>query len=195
MFIDPVTTASTGSSTFTGITFTNNATTAANTDGGGIRTQRGLVVNAPIIISNNTATRFGGGIASDVVSASVNISKATMVGNSAGTNGGAIEVGTITTGIFNMSFSRIVGNTGGGFTGLVARGGTANVENNWWGCNTGPSAAPCDTAGAITGGVVDFTPWLRYTHTASPSIDCRRSKHDADGEFPDQFGGNGNRGE
>ena len=68
-----------------------------------------------------------------------------------------------------MSFSRIVGNTGGGFTGLVTRGGTANVENNWWGCNTGPSAAPCDTAGTSGGGSVDFDPWLQLRLTASPN--------------------------
>ena len=94
-----------------------------------------------------------------------------MVGNSSGTSGGAIDVGSQTGAngnILNMSFSRIVGNTGGGFTGLVTRGGTANVENNWWGCNTGPSAAPCDTAG-VTAGTVDFDPWLQLRLTASPN--------------------------
>ncbi len=108
----------------------------------------------------------------NVFGSSVNLSKATMVGNSSGVNEGAIAVGDQTGAngnILNMSYSRIVGNTGGGFTGLVTRGGTANVENNWWGCNTGPSAALCDTAGAITGGVVDFDPWLQLRLTASPN--------------------------
>ena len=106
----------------------------------------------------------------NVFMSSVNISKATMVGNSAVTDGGALAVGANTPNqIMNVSYSRIVGNTGGGFTGLVTRGGTANVENNWWGCNTGPSAAPCNTAGAITGGVVDFDPWLQLRLTASPN--------------------------
>ena len=156
-----------GTATFTGLTVTGNSATGS---GGGISTTRGLTANAPIIISNNTASIFGGGISMNTA-APVNISKATMVGNSATSNGGAIELGSGSGGagnVLNMSFSRIVGNTGGGFTGLVTRGGTANVENNWWGCNTGPSAAPCNTAGAITGGVVDFDPWLQLRLTASP---------------------------
>ena len=170
LFIDPVSGSSAGSSTFTNTTFTGNTTTAANTDGGGIRTQRGLVFNGTTIISNNTATRFGGGISMDVINTSVNLNEATMVGNSAGTTGGAIEVGSITTGnVLNLAFSRVVGNTGGGFTGVATRGGTANMKNNWWGCNGGPSAAPCNTAGTSGGGSVDFTPWLRFTHTASPA--------------------------
>ncbi len=171
MYIEPVTgSGNAGSSTLTNMTVTGNTTTAANSDGGGIYTLRGLVLTAPTIISNNTATRYGGGIASDVINSSVNLNKATMVGNSAPTSGGAIGVGTITTGnAFNMIYSRIVNNTStGGFKGLVTRGGTAIVENNWWGCNTGPSAAPCDTAGA-TAGTLDYDPWLRYTLTASPN--------------------------
>ncbi len=170
LFIDPVSSAGAGSSTFTNTTFTGNTTTVANTDGGGIRTQRGLVFNGTTVISNNTATRFGGGISMDVINTSVNLNEATMVGNSAGTTGGAIEVGSITTGnVLNLAFSRVVGNTGGGFTGVATRGGTANMKNNWWGCNGGPSAAPCNTAGTSGGGSVDFTPWLRFTHTASPA--------------------------
>ena len=102
---------------------------------------RGLTFTAPTIISNNSAGNLGGGISMNVFGSSVNLSKATMVGNSSGVNEGAIAVGDQTGAngnILNMSYSRIVGNTGGGFTGLVTRGGTANVENNWWGCNTGP---------------------------------------------------------
>ena len=163
----------TGSSTFTNTTFTNNSTTAptaAGADGGGIFTLRGLVFSGATIISNNSTNRNGGGIESNVINASVNVNKATMVGNSATTNGGAVDVGAGTTGnAFNMIYSRIVNNTSGGFNGLSTRGGTAVVENNWWGCNTGPSAAPCDRAGVAGGGSVDFNPWLRYTHTASPS--------------------------
>ncbi len=162
-----------GSSTFNGLTVTGNSVTG---NGGGIYTVRGLTINAPIIISNNTATGsgstgFGGGIYMNS-NAGVNLSKATMVGNSAAVNGGAIALGSGTGAAgntLNMSFSRIVGNTSGGFTGLVTSGGAANVENNWWGCNTGPSAAPCDTAGTSGSGSVDFNPWLRYTHTANPT--------------------------
>ncbi len=51
---------------------------------------------------------------------------------------------------------------------MVTRGGTANIESNWWGCNTGPSAAPCNTAGVVAG-TVDFDPWLQLRNTASPN--------------------------
>ena len=153
--------------TFTAVTITNND---AAVDGGGISTARSLTINPPVIISNNTSGRYGGGLSMLSANTTVTLSKATMIGNSAVTDGGALAVGANTPNqIMNVSFSRIVGNTGGGFTGLVTRGGTANVENNWWGCNTGPSAAPCDTAGAITGGVVDFDPWLQLRLTASPN--------------------------
>ena len=107
----------------------------------------------------------------NVFMSSVNLTKATLTGNSSGTSGGAIDVGSQTGAngnVLNLSFSRIAGNSGGGFTGVVTRGGTANMENNWWGCNTGPSAAPCNTAGTTGGGAFDFDPWLRFTHTASP---------------------------
>ena len=157
-----------GNSNFSSVTITNNVT---QDRGGGIFTERGLTFTGPTIISNNSTGINGGGISMNVFMSSVNISKATMVGNSAGTSGGAIDVGSQTGAngnILNMSFSRIVGNTGGGFTGLVTRGGTANVESNWWGCNTGPSAAPCDTAGVVAG-TVDFDPWLQLRLTASPN--------------------------
>ncbi len=169
MYILAVTTGASGNSNLTAVTVSGNTT---QDRGGGIYTERGLTFTAPTIISNNSTGINGGGLAMNVFMSSVNISKATLIGNSATTSGGAIDVGSQTGAngnILNMSFSRIVGNTGGGFTGLVTRGGTANVENNWWGCNTGPNTAGCDSVGMSGGGSFDFNPWLRYTHTASPS--------------------------
>ncbi|CAN5222390.1 hypothetical protein BH10ACI1_BH10ACI1_10310 [soil metagenome] len=160
--------AASGNSNLSSVTISGNTT---QDRGGGIYTERGLTFTAPTIISNNSTGINGGGLSMNVFMSSVNISKATMIGNSATTSGGAIDVGAQTGAngnILNMSFSRLVGNTGGGFTGLLSRGGTANVESNWWGCNTGPSAAPCDTAGTV-GGVVDFDPWLQLRLTASPN--------------------------
>ena len=156
-----------GKSFLTGSTVSGNA---APSDGGGILSTQPIDFNSPTTISNNSSGRSGGGIFVNHSNGTTVISKATMTGNSAATNGGAIYLGTSTTAnLLNMSFSRIVGNTAGTFNGLVTTGGTANVENNWWGCNTGPSAAPCNTAGTSGGGAVDFDPWLRYTHTASPA--------------------------
>ncbi|MGI8641285.1 MAG: Ig-like domain repeat protein, partial [Pyrinomonadaceae bacterium] len=159
--------SSAGKSFLTGSTVSGNT---APSDGGGILSTQPIDFNSPTTISGNSSGRSGGGIFVNHSNGTTVISKATMTGNSATTNGGAIYLGTsTTTNILNMSFSRIVGNTSASFNGLLTTGGTANVENNWWGCNTGPSAAPCDTAGATAPGVVDFNPWLRYTHTASPS--------------------------
>lgn len=38
----------------------------------------------------------------------------------------------------------------------AASGDTVLAENNWWGCNNGPSQTGCDS----TLGLVDFSPWL-----------------------------------
>ncbi len=160
--------ASSGNSNLSGVTVSNNV---SQDRGGGIYTERGLTLTAPTIISNNSVGINGGGLSMNVFMSSVNLSKATLTGNSSGTSGGAIDVGSQTGAngnILNMSFSRVAGNTGAGFTGVVTRGGTANIENNWWGCNGGPGAAGCNTAGTSGGGSVDFDPWLRFTHAASP---------------------------
>ncbi len=161
MFINTSTTAT---FTFSSLTLSGNSLSG---QGGGMYTGQGTTINPPTIISNNSATGAGqgGGIYEVLTGETLTISKATMVGNNAAVQGGAIY---LQGGTLSMSFSRIVGNISPSFNGLSAVAGTtANVENNWWGCNTGPSAAPCDIAGG--GGAVDFNPWLRYTHTASPS--------------------------
>src|SRR6185503_691525 len=69
-----------------------------------------------------------------------------------------------------MSKSLIVGNsapTGKGIHKNV-NAATATVTNNWWGCSTGPAAAPCDTA-TTAGGTLTFTPWYRNQLTATTS--------------------------
>jgi len=103
-------------------------------------------------------------------SGTTTLSKAVFTGNSATTTGSAIYLGSATTAnVLNMSFSRLAGNTGGGLKGVATAGGTVNAENNWWGCPTGPAAAPCDTAGTAGGGVIDFNPWLQLRTTALPT--------------------------
>jgi hypothetical protein len=120
-------------------------------------------------MNNNSSGRFGGGLFVNHGSGTTAISKITMVGNSATTTGSAIYLGTTTTANnLTMSFSRIVGNTGAGLD-VATADGTATVENNWWGCNTGPNTAGCDTAGVTATGTIDFNPWLVLTLTASPN--------------------------
>ena len=66
--------------------------------------------------------------------------------------------------------------TGGGNGLRVDNGGPGTViaTNNWWGCNDGPSAAPCDTAildGSGAGSppaTLNFNPWLVLSLGVSP---------------------------
>lgn len=100
----------------------------------------------------------------------ITITRNTFTGNTAANSGGAISFNDgdpgAPVGSLIATFNRIVGNTataGGG--GVSQGGGTVGAENNWWGCNTGPGAAGCDTAS----GTVDSDPRLVLTHTASPT--------------------------
>ena len=155
--------------------FTNTSVTGntAAESGGGIITAQPIDVNQVSVISNNTATRTsGGGIYINGTGNSV-ISKVTMTGNSTGGSGGAIFLDNAGGNpSLNMTFSRIVGNSASvSFSGLAVdeAGAVATVENNFWGCNTGPNTAGCDAVGTVSAGSFDFSPWLRYTHTASPN--------------------------
>jgi hypothetical protein len=107
-------------------------------------------------ITSNVATVSGGGVAS--IAANTTLSKVTITGNTATTSGGGFFVsgGTLT-----ASFCRVVGNTAPTGRGLDRTGGTASVQNNWWGSNTLP--------GTIISGTATFSPFLKLTHTASPN--------------------------
>ena len=125
---------------------------------------------------------------------SFTLTKATVTGNGFGATadkrgGGGIAVGG-TAGPVTISFTRIVGNSIGvpdaganQGTGLHKDNnpGTVTATNDWWGCSTGPSAAPCDTAVVSGGGsggpgVVTSTPWLRDSLTAAaPAIVTNQS--------------------
>lgn len=110
----------------------------------------------------------GGAIAA-VTDGLVTISGSTFTGNSAATTGGALYFKDSATeaavAALALSYSRIVGNTASAGSGLYRASGTATAQKNWWGCNAGPSAAPCD----LVTGAANFTPWIVLTHTASPA--------------------------
>ena len=165
----------------------------AGRQGGGINANgigaQTVIIDQGSLIQNNVAGNStaalavgsGGGIQSgNSANSSTTLSKVTIIGNSVSANaptqngGGGILAG----GNLTVSFSRIVGNAGGtgGGNGLrVDNGGPGTViaTNNWWGCNNGPSAPPCDTAvlsGAGGGGAtLAFNPWLVLSLGASPS--------------------------
>ena len=184
-----------------GTTFSNNS---AGSRGGGLSFLSGadgsnptqsLTIDQGSSFTGNTSGTLagqaaeGGGLYATLGNAnsSFTLSKATVTGNSLGASadkrgGGGIAVGG-NSGTLTIAFSRIVGNSIGAPVSGANQGtglhkdnnnGSVTATNNWWGCSTGPSAAPCDTAivsGAGSGGpgAITATPWLRDSLTASPA--------------------------
>lgn len=156
-----------------GVTITGNS---AASDGGGIWSTAPLVIDQGSLISNNSSGRAGGGIWLNHANRTSTISGVTISNNQATDGGGGIRLDSAApSNQLNLSFSRLVNNTAGSGkgSGLSVNNGTATATNNWWGCSTGPSVAPCDTAkvdpgagGGLAGtGSVNFAPWLRLTVT------------------------------
>lgn len=145
-----------GNVSITNSTFTNNTAQGNGTTGG-----------------QGGAVRLAGGVGTTYT-----VNTNTFTGNAAngtaaaGAHGGAIY---LSLGTLSASFNRIVGNTGADSSGLYVAnnsGSIGNATNNWWGCNGGPSAAPCDTALLGTpnqGGSMTVSPWIVLTNTASPN--------------------------
>ena len=121
--------------------------------------------------TGNTATAsFGGAIylnGSVATTTPFNLSHLTITGNTAGSEGGGVYVGKSNV---TMTKSFIVGNNAPTAKGLrkSVDAATATVTNNWWGCSTGPGAAPCDTV-STAGGTLSFSPWYRNQLTATTS--------------------------
>jgi hypothetical protein len=64
-----------------------------------------------------------------------------------------------------INLNRIVGNQVGVYSDTTL---PIDATHNWWGCNTGPNTAGCDTTGGNTGSV-NSNPWLVFRATANPS--------------------------
>jgi hypothetical protein len=87
--------------------------------------------------------------------ARTNVSSSTITGFATGV---ALQGGSTT-----AHLNRIIAST----TAIDNPGNqTANLENNWWGCNAGPGNAGC---GAVTGTNADFDPWMVLGVSASPA--------------------------
>jgi len=126
----------------------------------------------------SSGTAEGGGIyIAGLVSTSLN--QVTITGNSLSSittdhrGGGGIAVGDVTSPV-TVSFSRIAGNSASSSTGTGlhkdSQSGTVTATDDWWGCNAGPGASPCDTAVIVAGsGSLNFNPWLKLALSPSTS--------------------------
>jgi hypothetical protein len=132
-------------------------------------------------ISGNTAATDtsagagGGGIfIGPTIGITTTINNLVLTGNAAAGNGGDKGGAIDNTGTLTIVDSRIAGNSSPSGSGIFQIGGDAGEKlvaiNNWWGCNAGPSAAPCDTVVNGPSPVsVTYNPWLVLSITASPN--------------------------
>lgn len=143
----------------------------AGSQGGGIYSGTHLVIDTGTIITNNLATgsgaQTGGGLWSNLINESTQVTNATFTRNNAGGSGGAIQVDNSNSGnTLNIVFSRIAGNTAPIGNGLNNVAGTVTATDDWWGCISGPNSSPCDQ---VNGSNITFSPWITLSLAASPS--------------------------
>ncbi len=98
-----------------------------------------------------------------------------IMGNSEATGGvlqggGGLYIGTANV---DIQYSRIVSNISTRGSGIYkdVSDGVVSAGNNWWGCSSGPTAAPCDLAVLATGstGSLVSTPYLRLRAVSLPA--------------------------
>ena len=163
-----------GSATVSGSEFSSNR--SINASGGGLLFDGGAASGLRSLqITNNTisgnsapSTTFGNGAG---VWAGGNATKTinynVITNNSAGAGGGGVFNGN---GSLTLDFNVIVGNTASGApssSGFRNASGSTTIDNDWWGCNQGPSTSPCDRASGPLG--FGITTWLKLSHTATPN--------------------------
>jgi immunoglobulin I-set domain protein len=151
--------------------FSNNTATVGV--GGAINySAAGTLLITRSTFSGNAASANSGGAinATSIATGGIfNISQTAFVNNQAGGTGrgGAISK---TNGLLNVSYSRLVGNTaavpanGHGISVLPGGTGSALVDDNWWGVNSGPGTN--DVVGSTT------NTWLQLRLSANPNAVC-----------------------
>ena len=162
--------------TISGTTFSGNSVSTSSVKVGGaldVEIARSSPANFNVsnsrFISNTVTGSASGtpvGAAIYAPSGVLNVTESTFTGNSVagGTSpaGGAIAVGGATA---NLHYNRFTGNVGASGQAVSVSAGSVNATDNWWGCNTGPGTAGCDSvAGSLT-----VSPRLVLTATASPA--------------------------
>lgn len=163
-----------GSLIMTGSEVSGN--TSVNAAGGGISYDgsaaaglRTLQITNSRISGNhaNNGTFGNGGGVIEGGNANKTINYSVIANNTAGAQGGGVFNSN---GSLTMNFNVIVGNTASAnpaSTGFRNNTGAINAENNWWGCNQGPSMSPCNrVSGPLGGGIAS---WLQLHHTATPN--------------------------
>ena len=147
----------------TGILTVKNSTFTSNKAGyGGAIWDYGTVVITGSTFKTNNASGKGGALRNW---GTLTVTSSTFTGNTATTNADAISnyQGTAT-----VSFCRIVGN-GVNDINCEYNSGTTTLSaiNNWWGLNTGPTAARVTSA---TGATVTVNPWIVLKISATPTL-------------------------
>lgn len=157
----------------TGSAFTGNTARAAgalgngggavafDTNGHGTVEITGNAFDANLVATADASPTLGGAIRQ--VQGPATITGNTFTGNAAAgasAGGGAIDAGD---GSLTARFNRFSGNTG---AAALRSDASSNVTatHNWWGCATGPGAAPCDAASIAAGAAAPY-----LTLTASPA--------------------------
>ena len=190
LYVDFQNSNATGDIELHGNTFSSNS---AGSDGGGIfvnlatggNTSTATIDQLTTINGNSSAARGGGvvfwGISASPGTTSLTVNSTTITSNQAkGSTDGGGGIFVLAGGSVGLQYSRIFGNTtsaAGAPTGLSIESGTGGsasdvtASENWWGCNTGPSASPCDTAAIVngTGATLTKSPWIVLTLTANPT--------------------------
>lgn len=149
-----------GTLNMTGGSITNNSVGAGQTlgNGGGISVYAGTATLSGLAAFSGNSARVSGGAVAVANSGAGTFTNLTIQSNSAGTSGGALFVGA---GSLSASLCRIVSNTAPTGSGIAQAGGTATVQNDWWGCDGFPGATGCQTGAG--------------TYSADPRIDLRLS--------------------
>ena len=160
-------------------TFTNNSSPTGN--GGAIhflQTQAGGLTITNSTFSGNSATGGALGGQGGAINVGCNICSPFSISGSTFTNNTAVQVGAsggqggaimLGSGALTFNFNRVVDNHAASGSGIYHGGSDAvTAPNNWWGCNSGPGSAGCDTA-VNASGTLTTHPYIVLAHTASPN--------------------------
>ncbi|HEY8301486.1 MAG TPA: putative Ig domain-containing protein [Jatrophihabitans sp.] len=156
---------------------TTNAHGGAALSAGGPAGQSLQVTNSTF--TGNTVTSATAAVAAGsaifATSGALTVTGSTFTGNSvsgSGAYGSVVASGDFvdyngnryTGGSVAMHYNRITGNTGG--STIESQHAAGDVAQNWWGCNTGPNTAGCDTTAGTIGST---SPYLKLAASATPS--------------------------